>query len=254
MGTGDAAGLNPQQASELYESATNIGKGIHHLLKPAADYSGGPEAEAFQAGGAQAVATIAREGGPHDAAAYAALFNQAEARANFNHNQTVNAFNNTDYSDFERRELAARDQAQEAFQDLREITRLLSPMSYDEIPSGIRSSAGLVGHQTFRPSTDRLEECQEQFAQALAHSDADPARAAGVMAEIRLEATDYVAADVQDYRRDINFELINDLRQSGRMNDAAIEHHVLIPDPPNCVVAVVEWDMRGMEARMSGYI
>ena len=29
---------------------------------------------------------------------------------------------------------------------------------------------------------------------------------------------------------------------------------LLNPDPPNCVVAVVEWDMRGMEARMSGYI
>ena len=46
-GTGDAAGLNPQQTSELYESATNIGKGIHHILKPAGDYSGGPETEAF---------------------------------------------------------------------------------------------------------------------------------------------------------------------------------------------------------------
>ena len=105
---------------------------------------------------------------------------------------------------------------------------LLSQTAYNEIPSGIRSSAGLVGYQSFRPSADRLEEYQEQFAQALAHSDSDPARAAGVMAEIRLEATDYVAADVQDYRRDVNFELINDLRQSGRMNDAAIEHHVLM--------------------------
>ena len=36
-----AAGLSPQQTSELYESATNIGKEIHHLLKPAVDYAGG---------------------------------------------------------------------------------------------------------------------------------------------------------------------------------------------------------------------
>ena len=227
-GRGDAAGLSPQPASELYESATNIGKGIHHLLKPAADYSGGPEAEAFQAPGAQAVATIAREGEAHDLAGYAALFNQADAKTDFERGQTVAWFNSNDFADFEHRELAARDQVQEAFQDLKAMAGLLSQTAYNHVPSSIRTNAGLVGYQTFRPSTDRLEEYQAQFAQALATSDADPARAAGVMAEIRREASDYVAADVQDYRRDINFETINDLRQSGRMNDAPIEHHVLM--------------------------
>ena len=101
-------------------------------------------------------------------------------------------------------------------------------MAYDEIPSHIRSTAGLVGYQAFRPSTDRLDDYQEQFAQALATSDANPERAAGTMAEIRREASDYIATDVQDYRRDINFETINDIRQSGRMNDTSIEHHVLM--------------------------
>ena len=101
-------------------------------------------------------------------------------------------------------------------------------MAYDEIPSGIRSTAGLLGYQTFRPSTDRLEDYQEQFAKALANSDADPIRAAGIMAEIRREASDYVAADVQDYRRDINFQTIDNLRRSGRMNDITIEQYVLM--------------------------
>ena len=227
-GTGAAAGLSPEQTSELYESATNIGKGIHHLLKPAIDHSGGLETEAFQAAGAQAVATIAREGEAHGLTGYAALFNQDDARTDFDRGQTVAWFNSNDFADFEHRELAARDQAQEAFQDLRAMAGLLSQTAYDDIPSGIRSTAGLVGYQSFRPSTDRLEEYQEQFAQALAHSDADPARAAGVMAEIRREASDYVAADVQDYRRDINFDTINAIRLSGRMNDAPIEHHVLM--------------------------
>ena len=108
------------------------------------------------------------------------------------------------------------------------MARLLSQTAYDDIPSSIRSNAGMVGYQSFRPSTDRVEDYQEQFAQALAHSDADPARAAGIMAEIRLEAIDYVAADVQDYRRNINFQTIDDLRQSGRMNDATLEHHALM--------------------------
>ena len=107
-GTGDAAGLSPEQTSELYESATNIGKGIHHLLKPAVDYSGCPETEAFQAAGAQAVATIVREGEAHDLAGYAALFNQADARTDFNRGQTVAWFNVNDFDDFEHRELAAR--------------------------------------------------------------------------------------------------------------------------------------------------
>ena len=108
------------------------------------------------------------------------------------------------------------------------MARLLSQTAYDDIPSSIRSSTGLVGYQTFRPSTDRLEEYQEQFTQALAHSDADPARATGFLAEIRLEVNDYVAADVHDYRRDVNFHTINDLRQSGQMNDTTVEHHVLM--------------------------
>ena len=223
-----AAGLSPQQTSDLYESATNISKGIHHLLKPAVDYAGGPETDAFQASGAQAVATIVREDETHDLAGYAALFNQADARTDFNRGQTVAWFNVNDFDDFEHRELAARHQAQEAFQELRDMAGLLSQTAYDDIPSSIGTNAGMVGYQSFRPSTDRVEDYQEQFAQALAHSDANPARAAGIMAEIRLEAIDYVAADVQDYRRDVNFELINDLRQSGRMNDTTIEHHILM--------------------------
>ena len=29
-------------------------------------------------------------------------------------------------------------------------------------------------------------------------------------------------------------------------------NRTLSPNPPNCAVAVLEWDMRGMEARLSG--
>ena len=222
-GTGDASGLNPQQATELYESATNIGKGIHHLLKPTADYSGTPETA-----DAQAAATISADGGPYDPTSHTASFNQDEGKADFDHNRTVNAFNNTDYPDFEHRVLTARNEAQDTFQDLKDMARLLSPMAYDDIPFDIRSTAGLLGYQAFRPSTDRLEDYQEQFAQALLNSDADPISAAGIMAEIRLEASDYVAADVQDYRRNINFQTIDNLRRSGRMNDATIEQYILM--------------------------
>ena len=226
-GTGEASGLSPQQTSELYESATNIGKEIHHLLKPAVDYAGGPETDAFQAAGAQAVATIVQGAQAHDLTGYADFPNPADARNDFGRGQTVAWFNSNHFADFEHRELAARDQAKEAFQDLSDMARLLSHTAYDDIPSSIRSNAGMVGYQSFRPSTDRVDDYQEQFAEALAHSDADPTRAAGVMAEIRLEAIDYVAADVHHYRRDINFQTIDDLRQSGQMNDTTIEHHIL---------------------------
>ena len=57
---------------------------------------------------------------------YAAPFNQAEAKADFNHNDTVNAFNNIDYPDFEHRVLTARNEAQDTFQDLRDMARPLS--------------------------------------------------------------------------------------------------------------------------------
>ena len=227
-GTGDAAGLSPQQTTELYESATNIGKGIHHLLKPAVDQPGDTQTDALQAAGTQAVATIVQEAHAQDLTGYADFLNQADARTDFNRGQTVAWFNVNDFDDFEQRELAARDQAKEAFRDLTDMARLLSVTAYDDIPPSMRSNAGMVGYQSFRPSTDRVEDYQEQFAQALAHSDADPARAAGVMAEIRLEAIDYVTADVHDYRRDINFQTIDDLRQSGQMNDATLEHHVLM--------------------------
>ena len=227
-GTGDAAGLSPLQTSELYESATNIGKGIHHLLKPANDQTGGLQDDALQSAGTQAVATIVREGETHDLAGYAALLEQAHAKTDFDRGQTVAWFNGNDFSDFEDRQLAARAQAQEAFSDLRQMANALSQTDYEDIPSSVLSKTGLIGYQNFRPSDQRVDEYQEHFAQALAHSDSDPARSSGIMAEIRLEASDYVAADVHDYRRDINFQTIDDLRQSGQMNDATLEHHVLM--------------------------
>ena len=93
-----AAGLSPQQTSELYESATNIGKEIHHLLKPAVDYAGGPETDAFQAAGAQAVATIVQEAQAHDLTGYADFPNPADARNDFDRGQTVAWFNVNDFA------------------------------------------------------------------------------------------------------------------------------------------------------------
>ena len=132
----------------------------HHRPGAQAVATIAPEAQAVAtiAREAQAVATIAREAQAHDLTGYADFLNQADAKTDFDRGQTVAWFNSNDFADFEHRELAARDQAQEAFQDLKAMAGLLSQTAYNDVPSSIRTNAGLVGYQTFRPSTDRLDD------------------------------------------------------------------------------------------------